>query len=78
MTAVDTSTFHIKASDGSSAQPLLSASELAAYLAVATHSLYEWRAKGIGPDYLRIQGQIRYSQEAVARWVAEQQEERER
>lgn len=78
MAPVGISSYPIKASDGSSAQPLLSASELAAYLGVATHSLYEWRAKGVGPDYLRIQGQIRYSQEAVARWVAEQQEERGR
>jgi predicted DNA-binding transcriptional regulator AlpA len=55
-------------------RPFLNVAELAIYLGVARHSLYEWRVKGTGPPWFRLGKKIKYRPEDVEDWIAEQQE----
>ena len=35
----------------------------------SARTLDAWRLKGTGPDYVRIEGRIRYRREAVRQWL---------
>lgn len=48
---------------------LRTTAEIAAQLKVTQETLANWRAKGQGPGYLRVGGQIRYEQRDVASWL---------
>lgn len=49
---------------------LMTTAQCAAYLSCSPLSLCDWRCKRIGPPYVRAQGCIRYSLDAVQRWIA--------
>ena len=51
--------------------PLLSIVELADRLNVPVHTLYAWRAKGIGPKALKLGRHLRYRPEDVEAYLDE-------
>jgi hypothetical protein len=50
---------------------LISPVELAGYLQVPVGTLRQWRYLGVGPQALRLRGQVRYEPDEVRRWLAE-------
>ena len=48
---------------------LLSATELADYLAVPVATLYAWRYRGEGPPAMRVGRYLRYRWSDVQRWL---------
>ena len=50
-------------------EPLLSASEVAAYLGVPIKTLYRWRYRREGPPALRVGRHIRYRRTDLEDWV---------
>jgi len=50
---------------------LISPAELAGYLQVPLGTLRQWRYLGVGPQALRLRGQVRYEPVEVRRWLAE-------
>ena len=49
---------------------LLTTAELAKILGVSEVRLRQYRADGVGPDYMRIGRSIRYQPEVVEAWLA--------
>ena len=47
----------------------LSPVDLAKELQLPIRTLYNWRARSIGPDAVRIGRHLRYSRAAVVRWL---------
>lgn len=45
---------------------------LAAHLGFSAKTLKRWRAEGYGPPYIKIGALVRYSVEAVDKWLADQ------
>lgn len=50
--------------------PLVPETEAAELLSVAVRTLQAWRARGVGPEYVKLSRSIRYSREALAAFVA--------
>jgi len=56
---------------------LMTAEETAAYLTrlgvrTSARTLGDWRQKGTGPDFIRIEGRrVRYRPEAVRQWLVQ-------
>ena len=50
---------------------LLSADEVAEFLAIPVATLYQWRHKGCGPDAYRIGRHLRYDPSTVRTWLEE-------
>jgi predicted DNA-binding transcriptional regulator AlpA len=49
---------------------LLDTEAAAKYMNFSKHTLLGWRAKGCGPDYVRInQSTVRYEKTALDRWI---------
>lgn len=55
-----------------SSESLLTAAELAAYLAVPLKTLYTWRYQGKGPPGFRVGRYVRYRRTDVQGWIEEQ------
>lgn len=57
---------------------LLTVAELAEYLGVARHTVYQWRYRGEGPPGFRLggRGQVRYRESEVIAWLEEQRDPR--
>lgn len=36
---------------------------------ISLKTLQRWRASGVGPDYIRVGGKIRYTSEAIQRYL---------
>ena len=53
------------------ANELMTPDEVAAHLRRRVRTLEHWRAEGKGPPYLKIEGSVLYSREALNAWVAE-------
>lgn len=51
--------------------------ELAAFLGVARHTVYQWRYRGEGPRGFKVGGAVRYRPEDVEEWLEEQADARE-
>ncbi len=51
---------------------LLSPTELAEYLNLPVKTIYTWRHTGHGPQGFRAGRHVRYREEDVQRWIAEQ------
>ena len=51
----------------------LTPSEAAVYMSgnkpISLKTLQRWRASGFGPDYIRVGGKIRYTSEAIQRYL---------
>lgn len=56
----------------SGADPLLSPTELAAYLAIPVQTIYQWRHRGEGPPGYRVGRHVRYRWRDIQAWLAEQ------
>lgn len=48
---------------------LLTINEVAAILKKSPGTMNNWRSKGIGPDYITVNGTIRYKKSAVAEFI---------
>jgi Helix-turn-helix domain len=54
-------------------EPLATPDEVAAYIRRPPRLLADWRSRGRGPDYIKIEGgQIRYDWSDVRAWLARQ------
>lgn len=53
------------------AGPLLTTKEAAAFLKLCAGTLENWRRKGKGPPFRRIEGTVRYPASELAAWVDE-------
>jgi excisionase family DNA binding protein len=56
---------------------LLTVADLAEYLGVARHTIYQWRYRGEGPPGFRLGGrggQVRYRESEVIAWLEEQRD----
>ena len=53
-------------------EPLMTISDVAAYLVVSEHTLYYWRCKNIGPPSIRVGRHVRYRRDAVDAWLEQQ------
>jgi excisionase family DNA binding protein len=51
---------------------LLTPKDVGDRLNVPTGTLSQWRHRGIGPDWIKLGGHIRYRAEDVEAWVAAQ------
>ena len=56
------------------APPLLSTSEVAAFLGVPVATMYAWRNKGHGPRGIKIGRYIRYRQSELDDWLRRQED----
>jgi predicted DNA-binding transcriptional regulator AlpA len=50
----------------------LTPDDLSAMLQIAVGTISNWRARKIGPEFIRIGGVVRYHPEAVSAWIAAQ------
>lgn len=50
---------------------LLTPREVARMLATTTDLLRKWRERGTGPEYVKIEGLIRYRPEDVDQWISD-------
>lgn len=51
--------------------PLLRPAEVAKYIDRTEKTLAEWRYRGVGPAYIKVQnGHIRYRQSDIESWLA--------
>jgi excisionase family DNA binding protein len=57
-------------------RPLLSPTDLAAYLAVPLATVYRWRSRRKGPCGIRVGRHVRYRIADVERWLDDQRERR--
>ena len=53
-------------------RPLATPGDLAEYLGIPEHTLAQWRYQGLGPVFLRVGRHVRYSWDAIERWLTEQ------
>ncbi len=51
--------------------PPMTVDELAAYLRVSKHTVYEWRRTGVGPLGCRVGKHLRYRHSDVEAWLEE-------
>lgn len=47
----------------------LTTKEAAEYIKHSEQTLEQWRAKGIGPKYLKPQGKVLYTKEDLINWM---------
>lgn len=52
-------------------EKLLSGDELGELVGVSTKTLADWRARGLGPAYVRIGRHVRYRPADVEAWIGE-------
>jgi hypothetical protein len=52
---------------------LMKPEQLAAEWQLTRRTLDNWRYLGVGPPYVKLNGAVRYSRKACARWLAEQE-----
>ena len=57
-------------------EPLMTIAELSAMLGVPVDTVYAWRHRGLGPAGYRIGRHVRFRQDAVEAWLAQQADER--
>jgi DNA-binding transcriptional MerR regulator len=50
---------------------LLTEKEAARRLTVSTRSLQRWRTKGVGPNFRKFGGLVRYTEEDLERFIVE-------
>lgn len=50
-------------------EPLLTPSQLAAYLGVPLATVYQWRSVGTGPQGFRVGRHTRYRREDIEAWI---------
>ncbi|MDA2916255.1 helix-turn-helix domain-containing protein [Nitrospinae bacterium AH_259_B05_G02_I21] len=48
---------------------LLSTAEAANFLRLSPATLRTWRCRGAGPEYLKIEGTVRYDQDMLRAWL---------
>lgn len=48
---------------------LITTEALAELLSVPTKTVTDWRARNVGPDYIRVGKHVRYRTEAVEKWL---------
>lgn len=53
---------------------LLTPAEVSEHLWVPVDTLYAWRYRGVGPAALRIGRHLRYPEDGLAAWLADQAE----
>ncbi|MEV8339102.1 helix-turn-helix domain-containing protein [Leucobacter sp. NPDC077196] len=55
-------------------EPLLDITELADYLGVPISTLYDWRARGLGPRAYRFGKRLKFALSDVQTWMETQRE----
>ena len=55
-------------------EPLLDVTELADYLGIPVSTLYDWRARGLGPRAYRFGKRLKFALSDVQAWMATQRE----
>lgn len=55
-------------------EPLLDITELAEYLGVPVSTVYDWRARGLGPRAHRFGKRLKFALSDVQAWMATQRE----
>ncbi|WP_259363312.1 helix-turn-helix domain-containing protein [Microbacterium esteraromaticum] len=55
-------------------EPLLDVGELAAYLGVPVSSVYDWRARGLGPRAYRFGKHLKFALSDVRTWIEQQRD----
>lgn len=55
-------------------EPLLDITELAEYLGVPLSTVYDWRARGLGPRAHRFGKRLKFALSDVQTWMASQRE----
>ncbi len=53
-------------------EPRWTSQEAANFLRLAEQTINQWRWRGCGPPYLKINGAVRYDPEVVRTWAASQ------
>lgn len=53
-------------------EPKWTSRETADFLRLSEQTLANWRWRGCGPPYLKINGAVRYDPEAVRAWATDQ------
>jgi excisionase family DNA binding protein len=56
---------------------LMTLAEVARYLGVSRHTLYDWRVRHLGPPGYRVGRHVRYRLSEVDAWLEERRDERE-
>jgi predicted DNA-binding transcriptional regulator AlpA len=52
------------------ASPLLTEDDAAGYLLTSPKTLANWRWRGVGPEYVKLGGSVRYRPEALDAYIA--------
>jgi hypothetical protein len=52
-------------------EELLTASELSSEIKVSTKTLSQWRWRGVGVGYVKLEGNVRYPRSLVEAWKVE-------
>ncbi|WP_029260306.1 helix-turn-helix transcriptional regulator [Microbacterium sp. Cr-K29] len=60
---------HIEPNSKSALPRLLTIDELAAYLDVPRRTLDGWRARKVGPPFVKFGKSVRYPEHALLRWM---------
>ncbi len=60
---------HLEANSQSSLPRLLGIDNLAVYLDVPRRTLDEWRARKVGPPFVKFGKTVRYPEHALLRWM---------
>lgn len=55
-------------------EPLLDITELADYLGIPISTLYDWRARGLGPRAYRFGKRLKFALSDVQAWMESQRE----
>jgi len=53
-------------------EPMWTPRETAAFLRLSQQTLANWRWRGCGPPYLKLNGAVRYDPQVVRQWSASQ------
>jgi len=57
---------------------LLTPSELARFLSVRPGTIYSWISRGVDIPYVKIEGTVRFREEAIQAWLLEKEREQKR
>ncbi len=55
-------------------EPLLDVSDLAGYLGLPVSTVYDWRARGLGPRAYRFGKHLKFAVSDVRTWIEQQRE----
>lgn len=63
----------IRSTEGTAMRTLLTPEELAERWKMGRKTLANWRSARIGPPYIKVNGSIRYDEDAAEKWLTSQE-----